>query len=317
MKVVVTGASSLLGRTVALALAERGDSVTCFQRSASGTELAEVRGDIRDGAALLAAAAGHDALIHLAALVAPRAAWSDAYGVNVTGTVNAQRAGELCGRFVHISSPSVAFKNVPAVGVGAEPACYAGRDVYTRSKAIAEQLVLIDNDVPTIVVRPHLVWGPGDTQLVGRIVARAKQHRLAVPGHGRALIDTTYVDDAARAIIAALDHAVPGDEACGKAWVVTGADPRPVADLMNGILLAAGLRASVRSVPAPVAAFAGRLAQSFWPGSEPPITHFAARQLSVAHWFDQRETQRVLDWTPRVSVDEGLARLAAWFRAPR
>jgi nucleoside-diphosphate-sugar epimerase len=283
---------------VALALAERGDSVTCFQRSASGTELAEVRGDIRDGAALLAAAAGHDALIHLAALVAPRAAWSDAYGVNVTGTVNAQRAGELCGRFVHISSPSVAFKNVPAVGVGAEPACYAGRDVYTRSKAIAEQLVLIDNDVPTIV-------------------ARAKQHRLAVPGHGRALIDTTYVDDAARAIIAALDHAVPGDEACGKAWVVTGADPRPVADLMNGILLAAGLRASVRSVPAPVAAFAGRLAQSFWPGSEPPITHFAARQLSVAHWFDQRETQRVLDWTPRVSVDEGLARLAAWFRAPR
>jgi nucleoside-diphosphate-sugar epimerase len=233
VKVVVTGASSLLGRTVALALAERGDSVTCFQRSASGTELAEVRGDIRDGAALLAAAAGHDALIHLAALVAPRAAWSDAYGVNVTGTVNAQRAGELCGRFVHISSPSVAFKNVPAVGVGAEPACYAGRDVYTRSKAIAEQLVLIDNDVPTIVVRPHLVWGPGDTQLVGRIVARAKQHRLAVPGHGRALIDTTYVDDAARAIIAALDHAVPGDEACGKAWVVTGAGrgirwaPRP------------------------------------------------------------------------------------------
>jgi nucleoside-diphosphate-sugar epimerase len=126
------------------------------------------------------------------------------------------------------------------------------------------------------------------------------------------------LDDAARAIIAALDHAVPGDEACGKAWVVTGADPRPIADLMNGILLAAGLRASVRSVPAPVAALAGRLAQSFWPGSEaPPLTHFAARQLSVAHGFDQRETQRVLDWAPRVSVDEGLARLAAWFRESR
>jgi nucleoside-diphosphate-sugar epimerase len=317
MKVLVTGASSLLGRSVALELAKRGDSVTCFQRSSSGTGLPDVRGDIRDGAALLAAASGHDALIHVAALVAPKAAWSEAYAVNVTGTLNAQRAAELCGRFVHISTPSVAFNDAPAVGADAEPASYEGRDVYARSKAVAERLVLQRSEVPTVVIRPHLVWGPGDTQLVGRIVSRAKRHRLIVPNHGRALVDTTYVDDAASAIVAALDHARAGTDAGNRAWVVTGADPRPVAELMSGILLAAGLPPTFRSVPVPVAALAGRVADRFWPGIEPPITHFAARQLSVAHWFDQRETQRVLDWSPRVSVDEGLERLALWFHNSR
>jgi nucleoside-diphosphate-sugar epimerase len=317
MKVLVTGATSLLGRSVALDLAARGDSVTCFQRSPSRTGLREVRGDVRDVATLVQAAEGHDALIHIAALVAPRAGWSEAYGVNVTGTVNARRAARECGRFVHISTPSVAFDDGPAVGIGAKAASYAGRDVYARTKAIAERLVLENDEVTTVVVRPHLVWGPGDTQLVGRIVSRARQHRLAVPDHGNALVDTTYISDASLAVVAALDHARDGDAACSKAWVVTGGDPRPVAELMRGILLAAGLSPTFRSIPAPVASLAGRLVDRLWRGDEPPLTHFAARQLSVAHWFDQRETQRVLGWQPRVSVDEGLVRLAQWFSESR
>jgi len=317
MRVLVTGATSMLGRAVALALAARGDDVTCFQRSSSGTGLAEHRGDVRDATALLAAADGHDAVVHLAAMVEPAAPWREAFSVNVTGTSNARTAAARCGRFVHVSTPSVAFDDAPAVGVGARLADYAGDNAYARSKAIAERLVLDAPAVPTVVVRPHLVWGPGDTQLVGRIIERAQQHRLALPDHGRALIDTTYVDDAAGAVVAALDAALPGSEACGRAWVVTGSDPRPVAELVAGILVAAGLDETVRSVPAPVASGIGRLAQALWRGTEPPITHFAARQLSVAHWFDQRETQRVLRWAPRVTVDEGLARLAEWFGSTR
>jgi nucleoside-diphosphate-sugar epimerase len=313
VRVLVTGASSLLGRHVAGLLAERGDDVTCFQRSASHTGLRDVRGDVRDEEALCDAAADQDALIHLAALVAPRSSWAEAYGVNVTGTRNALRAAQACQRLVHVSTPSVAFASAPAVGAGVGPATYTGRDVYARSKALGERVVLESPVDATVVVRPHLVWGPGDTQLVGRIVDRGRQGRLAVPDRGRALIDTTYIDDAASALVAALDQAVPGAEICGRAWVVTGADPRPVAELVNGILRAAGVERTVRSIPGPIASLAGRLADRWWPGTEPPLTHFAARQLSVAHWFDQREVQRVLHWTPRVSVDDGLERLAQWF----
>jgi nucleoside-diphosphate-sugar epimerase len=45
------------------------------------------------------------------------------------------------------------------------------------------------------------------------------------------------------------------------------------------------------------------------------MTRLLAEQLSLAHWYDQRETRGLLEWTPEVSIDEGLARLAAHYRA--
>jgi nucleoside-diphosphate-sugar epimerase len=317
MKVLVTGASGLLGGAVARELAACGHDVTCFQRRPSGAGLRDVTGDVRARPALRAAAAGHDAVVHLAALVVPRARWRDLVAVNVSGTLHAREAAGRCGRFVHVSSPSVAFADRPGVGEGVGPAGYAGRDGYTRSKALAERLVLADRPAPTVVVRPHLVWGPGDTQLVGRLVDRAVAGRLALPDGGRALIDTTYVDDAAAAIAHALDHAVDGDEAVGAAWVVSGGEPRPVGDLVPALLAAAGCDAPVRRIPAPLAAAAGAVIERLWPGAEPPLTRFAARQMSVAHWFDQRETRRVLGWAPSVGIDEGLERLRRFTVAAR
>ena len=313
MKVLVTGGSNLLGRTVANQLVERGDHVLCFQRRLSSSLAADVLGDIRDRNELIRAAEDVDAVIHLAALVAPKAPWADMYAVNVEGTRNALKAATSAGRFVHISSPSVAFHDSPSVGSAALAADYEGRDGYTRSKAIAEQLVSRESTVSTVIIRPHLVWGPGDTQLIGRIVDRARAGRLALPDGGRALVDTTYVDDAAAAIVAGLDHCANGDEATTAPLVVTGGEPRPLRDLISSILAAAGVAKQPRSIPAPLASVLGTLIERVWPGAEPPLTHFAARQLSVAHWFDQRETRRILGWSPSVGIDEGFHRLEASF----
>ena len=313
MKVLVTGGSSLLGRTVANLLVARGDHVVCFQRSASGSNAIDERGDIRDRSAVLHAARDADAVIHLAALVAPKALWNEMLAINVDGTRNALAAATASGRFVHISSPSVAFHDSPSIGSKALAADYDGGDGYTRSKAMAESFVRKETTVPTVIVRPHLVWGPGDTQLIGRIVDRARAGRLALPDGGRALVDTTYVDDAATAIVAALDHCNAGDEATLEPLVVTGGEPRPLRDLVSSILEAAGVTRSPKSISAPLAARIGSVIDRVWPGSEPPLTHFAARQLSVAHWFDQRETRRILGWEPSVGLDEGFRRLRAAF----
>jgi 2-alkyl-3-oxoalkanoate reductase len=156
-----------------------------------------------------------------------------------------------------------------------------------------------------VVVRPHLVWGPGDTQLVGRILARARAGRLAVVGTGTALIDTTYVDDAVDALVAALDRA---PDLHGRVLVVSGGEPRPVAELLASICAAVGAPAPRVSVPAGLARVAGAVAETFW-RREPPMTRFLAEQLSTAHWFDQRETRAALGWAPRVGLDEGFRRL--------
>ena len=314
MKVFLTGATSLLGRTVALQLLERGDTVTTFQRRPSGLPTAEVLGDLRDSQALLAAAHGHDAVIHLAALVTPRPSWEDAIDVNVNGTRTALDAARGAERFVFISSPSVAFHGVATTGGESGPARYAGRDRYTTTKAMAERLVLERTDVPTVVIRPHLVWGPVDTQLVGRLVDRATTGRLRLINHGRALVDTTYVDDAAAAIVAGLDAATPNSAAVGRAWTVTGDDPRPVGELIEGILKAMGVDRNLRSIPAPLARGLGALFERFWRGDEPPLTSFAAQQMSMAHWFDQRSVHEALSWAPVVTVAAGLDRLAAAHR---
>ncbi|WP_311197899.1 NAD-dependent epimerase/dehydratase family protein [Ornithinimicrobium sp. INDO-MA30-4] len=220
MKVLVTGASGMLGGAVADLLAERGDDVTVMQRRTAGGRHRERLGDIGDADDVDRAVADHDAIIHLAAKVNVTGRWSDYARTNIGGTHNIVSAAQRHGvhRLVQVSSPSVAHSGRSISGDGANPADpRSARGNYARSKAAAELLALHANsdELAVTTVRPHLVWGPGDTQLVGRIVARAKSGRLPLIGSGAALVDTTYVDNAASAMAAALDRA---EFAAGRAW---------------------------------------------------------------------------------------------------
>ncbi|MGY1712020.1 NAD-dependent epimerase/dehydratase family protein [Geodermatophilus sp. SYSU D00758] len=319
MRVLVTGASGMLGRATATALAARGDEVTVLQRRPAGLPLREVLGDVADPDVVGRAARGQDAVVHLAAKVDVTGPWREYLHANVTGTrtvVDACRAAGV-GRLVHVSSPSVAHAGAALVGVGAGPADpTSARGAYSRSKALAERLALAADSTPTAVVavRPHLVWGPGDPQLVGRIVARARAGRLPVVGTGAALVDTTWVDNAADALVAAVDATVHGE-----ALVVSNGEPRPVGEVITALCGAAGARPPRRSVPLPVAWAAGALAEGVWAATgrrdTPPLTRFLAGQLATAHWFDQRRTRQALGWAPRVPLDEGFARLADWYAA--
>ena len=322
-RVLVTGASGMLGRAVADLAAARGWDVTVMQRRSAGGPHREVLGDIRDRDAVLAAVAGQDAVVHLAAKVDVVGPWMDYVRTNVTGTrhvVEAARAHGV-GRLVQVSSPSVAHTGRPLAGAPAGAASpMRARGHYARTKAAAELFALAADgpDLAVVAVRPHLVWGPGDTQLVGRIAERARQGRLPLVGAGTALVDTTYVDNAADALVAALEHA---DDAHGQALVVTNGEPRPVGELVAGICRAVGAPPPRLHVPFPLAWGLGAVVEGAvvvserLPGvpaiTQPPLTRFVVEQLSTAHWFDQRRTRELLRWRPLVDVDSGLARLAA------
>jgi nucleoside-diphosphate-sugar epimerase len=321
VKVLVTGASGMLGAATALALAERGDQVTVLQRRRSDLGLVEVQADVSDATAVRTAVDGHDAVIHLAAKVNVVGPWADYARTNIGGTRSVVAACSQTGvpRLVQVSTPSVAHtgRSLVAAGAGAADPQQA-RGAYARSKAIAEVLALAADapELAVVAVRPHLVWGPGDTQLIARVVARGRAGRLPLIGSGAVLVDSTYVSNAADALLAALDRA---PEAHGQALVVTNGEPRPIRDLLASICAAAGVPGPRWRVPVPLAYAAGRLVERIWelrsdPGEDPPLTGFLVEQLSTAHWFDQRHTRDVLNWQPRVSLDEGFERLAAAYR---
>ncbi len=320
MRVLLTGASSLLGAGVVRALHARGDEVVVLQRRpapvAGELGLTEVLGDLTDATAVGRAVGGADAVIHLAARVGVVGRAAQFHETNVIGTrtvLDAARAHRVA-RFVFVSSPSVAHAGSALAGTGADPADpERARGHYSRSKARAELDVLAADGpaMAALAIRPHLVWGPGDTQLVGRIVERARSGRLALVGGGRALIDTTYLDNAVEALVAALDHAPAGH---GQAFVVSNGEPRTVAELVERICAAAGVPTPTRSVPRAVAWSGGAVAEGLWwlgrRTDDPPMTRFLASQLATAHWFDQRRVREVLEWAPRVSLEQGFARLA-------
>lgn len=307
-KILVTGATSLLGQKIVSLLELRGDEVTCFQRKSDGRSTT-VTGDVRNEREVERAVRGQDAVIHLAALVAPKPTFAEAFAVNVDGAVNVARAARNGGRLVHISSPSVAFHHEGAISAPALAPTYRGADAYAHTKALGEEAVLEVHGLTTICVRPHLVYGPHDEQLIGRLLSRALAHRLALPGSGAALVDTTSVNDAAAGIVAALDRTADSPQLGGNSYVVSGGDPRPISEVVGSILQAFGLSPRIRHVPTPLAKALGKACDALWRGPEPPLTEFAVEQLSMAHSFDLRRTRDELRFSPQWSFEQSMAAL--------
>jgi nucleoside-diphosphate-sugar epimerase len=324
MRILVTGGGGFLGGAIVRQLVGRGDDVRAFQRG-DYPDLAKLgvsvfRGDLTKAETLSRAADGCEMVVHTAAKAGVWGPYREYHRVNVIGT---QAVLDVChrlgiGRLVYTSSPSVVFDGRDEQGID-EQAPYPSRylTAYPQTKADAEKLVLAANSqsFATVALRPHLIWGPGDPHLVPRILDRAQRGRLRLVGRGDNLVDSTYIDNAAAAHIAAIDRLAPGAPCAGKSYFISNGQPLPMCDLVNRILAAGGLPAVTRRISPPIAYTAGAVLETlyrlFGIASEPPMTRFVARQLSCAHWFDLTAARRDLDYEPQVSLDEGFARLQA------
>lgn len=325
MRVLVTGGGGFLGGAIVDRLLARGLAVRSFARGAypaleaRGVEV--VRGDLADREAVRAAAAGCDAVFHVAALPGVWGAYDDFYRANTLGTEHVIDACRLHGipKLVYTSTPSVVHAGGDLEGVDESvpyPDHFEGH--YPATKALAEQAVRAAHgpDLATVALRPHLIWGPGDNHLIPRIVARAKAGRLRLVGTAPGpRIDTTWIDDAADAHLLAFDRLAP-DAACGgRAYFISQGDPQPISVVIDGILAAHGLPPCDRWVSAKAAYRIGGILEGIWRlfrvASEPPLTRFVARQLATAHWYDISAAKRDLGYAPRRTVADAIAELAA------
>ncbi|MGH8033288.1 MAG: 2-alkyl-3-oxoalkanoate reductase [Luteimonas sp.] len=324
MNILVTGGGGFLGQALCRGLVERGHAVTSFNRGhyppLDALGVRQLRGDLADRDALTAAARGCAAVFHNAAKAGAWGSHDSYHRANVIGTDNviaACRAHRIA-RLIYTSTPSVTHRAThPVEGGTAETVPYGDgfKAAYASTKLIAEKAVLAANEatLATIALRPRLIWGPGDNQLLPRLVARARAGRLRLVGDGNNVIDTTYIDNAADAHFAAFDHLHAGAACAGRAYFISNGAPMTARDTINALLRAAGAPEITGTIPFRAAFAIGAVCEAAWTllplRGEPPITRFLAEQLSTTHWYDMAPAARDFGYLPQVSFDDGIARL--------
>ena len=324
MRTLVTGGGGFLGRAIIEQLLARGDQVRSFARgsypdlSVRGVEV--VQGDVANADAVLRAVRGVEVVFHVAAKAGLWGRAVDFFNANVLGTDNVIRACQQAGiaRLVYTSSPSVVFDGRDMEGVD-ESVPYAPtyHAHYPRTKALAEQRLLAANSsaLATIALRPHLLWGPHDTQLTKSILARGRSGTLVRIGSRDPLVDFTYVDNAALAHLLAADKLTLGAPVSGKPFFVSQGEPVPLWTFVDRLLAAGSLPPVQRTISPRVAYGAGALLELAYRvlplKGEPRLTRFLVEELCTAHWFNIGAARRELGYAPIVSIEEGLRRLRA------
>jgi nucleoside-diphosphate-sugar epimerase len=323
MKILVTGGGGFLGQAICRQLVASGHSVRSMNRRHHATLDAigvdQRSADVASLDLVIEAARGVDAIIHSAGRVGAWGRLEDYYETNVRGTDNVLAACELneIDKLVLTSSPSVVHNGADLEGVD-ESVPYATHfsSAYAQTKALAEQRVLAANgaQLATVALRPHFVWGPGDPNLLPRILGRARRGQLRLIGDVAKKIDTVFVDNAAEAHLLALEKLSIGSPIAGKAYFISQGEPVTHEALFNSWLKADGLPPESRRLPLGLARFVGAVLETTWrtfgAANEPPLTRFLVEQMSTSHWFNIDAARRDLDYKPRVSMAEGLARLS-------
>jgi 2-alkyl-3-oxoalkanoate reductase len=323
--VLVTGGGGFLGSAIVRMARQRDWTVRSLARrsypllQALGVE--QFQGDIADPAIVSRASAGCDTVFHVAARTGLWGPYAEYHRTNVVGTRNVIAACRAHGvkRLIHTSSPSVVFDGRDIEGVDESlpyPRHYEAP--YPATKAQAEQLVLTahDSKLATVALRPHLIWGPGDNNILPRMYRRARAGRLARIGNRNPLIDLVYVDNAAEAHLLAADRLEPGSVIAGRVYFISQGQPVPIWDMVDRLLEAAQLPPVKRTVSLPLALTVGTVLETFYSlfgiRGDPLMTRFLARELSTAHWYNLEAARRDLGYSPRVGIEEGLRRVADW-----
>lgn len=333
MKILVTGGQGFLGRRVLELLLEEGHQVKALVRreaqdlAALGAEI--VRGDLLAPETLISATKGVDGVIHCAARSGIWGPLDDYIQANTVTTWHILNAARRAGAawLVHTSSPSVVHTGRPLEGVDeSAPYTNSPRQAYPYSKMLAEKLVMAADEPTfrTAALRPHLIWGPGDPHFLPRLTAKARSGRLCLI-RSQALVDGTYIDNAAQAhLLAARKLAGPqAAEVGGRAFFIGQGQPLTAAAMISNLLAAVSRESEPLSVrryiPAWLGLAAGTAIETVWPWlglkSEPPLTRFVAEELALPHWFNLTLAQKLLGYTPAISLEEGLHRLKQWAMA--
>lgn len=326
MRALITGATGFVGKALALRLQALGVEVTGIGRNPTGLAQIEaagvraIRADLRDAAAIQNACQGQAVVFHVGALSTPWGRAQDFYQSNVTGTQNVIRGCEqhAVGRLVYVSTPSIYFRFAPRLDVCEDaPLPSQPANEYARSKLLAEAEIdrAFARGLPTVTLRPRAIFGPGDTAILPRLIARLRSGKMPVIGDAQNITDLTYIDN----IIDALVLCVSSPWATlGKKYNITNGEPVKLWEMIAKLCAELGYpyphhRISYRVADSLAAAL--EILYGLLPGyPEPPLTRYTVSVVAQSATLNIEAARRELGYQPRVSLAEGFARFIRWWQ---
>ena len=329
MKVIVTGASGFVGGRLCIELCREGHEIIALSRRrpkfaenfSISWHSVDLSADFPQSVQKLFQSA--DAVFHVAAKVDMWGDFKEFFATNVLGT---RRILELCQKMqvpslIYTSSPSVIANGKDLCGVDESvpyPTHY--KAFYPQTKAQAEREVLAANSdsLKTLALRPHLIFGPGDQNLVPTVLERADAGKLLQIGDGKNLVDFCYIDDCVSAHLLAWKALMNNTEAAGRAYFISQGEPWPLWSWINTLLQLTQRPAIKKSIPFGVAYAVAALLEIahnlLLKNKEPLLTRFLVSEMATQHYFNISAAKRLLGFSPSCSMEEALKRTAEDFK---
>jgi nucleoside-diphosphate-sugar epimerase len=273
-----------------------------------------VRGELDDVTALTEGLRGCEVAFHSAAKVEQFGRREEFMRVNVAGTQHLLDGARAAGvrRVVHVSTEGVLCgRPIVHVDETAErPRHPIG--LYPETKGLAEDLVRAANrdGLETVIVRPRFIWGVGDTTILPTMLEACRRGQFAWIGGGRHLTSTCHVRNVCEGLMLAAERGRPGE-----VYFVTDGAPVQVREFFTRMLATRGVKPPDRAVPRGLAYAAGAVLELayriFNPDGQPPIARTMVLLIGDEVTVRDDKARRELGYRGHVTIDEGLAELAA------
>lgn len=314
-KILVTGASGFIGRNIVTGLLDAGYEVKAQHRRAKpppelirdGVET--VRADLTDPETAKKLVSGTARVIHAAAHVAMTGKRTRFHQTNVdaTGSMLDASVGEGCWQFVHISSLSVQGFGEHLDSDETGP-YYPLVTEYQKTKKMAEERVHAETRVPWTIIRPGLVYGPGDTTTLKPAFDLLLAEKLPLLSGFEVYNCPIFVTDLVSAVVSCLGN----EGATGQIFDIVSGEKVLLKDALAYAAELLGVRPPKTNIPAWVAAAGAAVLESLYAllriQGEPLVTRYLTAELSRNFHFSGQKSRSILGKYAATGWREGLQR---------
>jgi dihydroflavonol-4-reductase len=321
MTTVVTGATGFLGSALVTELVKRQQPVRILAhdekkaRQQFGDAVTIIPGDIIDAAQVQQVVDSATTVYHLAGRLYHPSIPAELYRqTHIEGTrilLRACQGQTQLQRIVHVSTTGVF--GITGERPAAEDAPFAPTNPYEATKLEGEQLAIKayqETGLPVTVVRPGLVYGPGDLHLLSFFLSIKKGQFRVIDG-GKALLHPVYIDD----LVAAFLLCAKRPQAPGRSYNIAGECPNTIRELAIAIAHALDKELPPGSIPLWLANFASDIF-AVTPGirgEHAPLTRSRVQFLTHNRIYDIRRARSELGYSPKVELEQGMKLTAAWY----